>query len=212
MTHFHLSLFRLRLAVAGLVAAAAPAWAESDTDPLGRAWGKKISHYDGTRTNSVKDADKNLITEDTFDTTDKLAVRRLFYLDTDGNLRRGIILDGKGIPRASTAYDYRGKTMVEERMFDAEGNLMRRLFPPGVLPGVPQNQKRAIAVTIDPKTGKELERKATDERPVEPVTEAQQKFNPGVDMGRPLQNDRLQVPKNEAAPTKRVPMLRQKQK
>jgi hypothetical protein len=182
------------------------------TDPLGRAWGKKISHFDGTYTNSTKDADKNQITEDTFDTSDVLAVRRLFFLDTDGNLRRGIILDGKGNPKASTLYDYRGKQLVEERMFNAQGQLIRRLFPPGVLPNVPQNQKRSIAVTIDPSTQKEVSRQATEEKPVEPITEAQKTFNPGIDMGGALRNDRANLPKaaNSTPPQGRVPLLPQR--
>ncbi len=190
--------------------------ADPDTDPLGRAWSKTVEHYDGTYTKSVKHADKSTIDEKTFNSEDKLVVTRQFYLDTAGNLRYGMIYDGKGNFLASTLYGYKGNTMTEERMYDNRKRLMRQLFPPGVLPNVPQNQKRSIALTYDPETGKQISQTATDERPVEPISEADQSFQPGTNSARPLINDRTKLPVLEKAPeaakpaSGRVPMLKPK--
>jgi hypothetical protein len=190
--------------------------AGAQDDPLGNAWGKIYNHYDGTQTRSRKDGGQNRIIEETYDTGKILLVKRLFYLDDQGNLRQGVILDGKGNGLGSTLYSYSGKTMVEEQLFDKHGRLIRRLFPPGTLPNVPQNVRNSVAITIDPEKPNVPQKiETTTDRPVTPVNDRMERFTPGIPIGQPLQNQRLQgVPEAQrnatTVPKGRTPMIPQR--
>jgi hypothetical protein len=205
-----------RAAVLMITAGLFVATAGAEEDPLGNAWGKIYDHYDGTQTRSRKDGGQNRIVEETYDTSKTLLVKRLFYLDEKGNLRQGMILDGKGNGLGSTLYSYSGKTMVEEQLFDKFGRLIRRLFPPGTLPNVPQNARNSVAITIDPeKPTAERKIEVTTDRPVTPVNDRMERFTPGIPIGQPLQNQRLQgVPEAErnttTVPKGRTPMIPQR--
>jgi hypothetical protein len=142
-------------------------------------------------------------------------VKRVFYIDTEGNLRKGHIFDAKGNGIGQTLYSYRGKQMIEEQMFDKNGDLIRRLFPPGALPGVAANAKHSLSYTFDPKDSKKpIKVESTDDLPVTPVEKELKEVTPGSLMGQPLKNQHAQSIPQATNPTKapggRRPVIPQK--
>ena len=143
-------------------------------------------HRDGTRTESVKDGTGTRITEKTYNENSVLTYVREFETDSKGRLRNGVIRDGKRNPLGSMYYGYDPTTdqIVEERLFNAKGRLIRRLFYPGVLKD-PKFSKRFVAFNYDPDNpDAKPVADTTNVKPVRPVEQSQDSFDPGTPMGQ----------------------------
>jgi hypothetical protein len=143
-------------------------------------------HRDGTRTESLKDGTGTRIREKTYNENSVLAFVREFETDRKGRLRNGVIYDGKKNVLGSMYYGYDSATdqIVEERLFNAKGRIIRRLFYPGALKD-PRFAKRFVAFNYDPDNpdGKPVA-DTKDVKPVRPVEQAQDSFDPGTPMGK----------------------------
>jgi hypothetical protein len=108
-------------------------------------------HRDGTRTESIKDGTGTRIKEKTYSENSILSFVREFETDSKGRLRNGVIYDGRKNVLGSMVYGYDATTdqIVEERLFNAKGQIIRRLFYPGALKD-PRFTKRFVAFNYDP--------------------------------------------------------------
>jgi hypothetical protein len=143
-------------------------------------------HRDGTRTESLKDGTGTRIKEKTYNENSVLVFVREFETDRKGRLRNGVIYDGKKNVLGSMYYGYDSATdqIVEERLFNAKGNIIRRLFYPGALKD-PRFAKRFVAFNYDPDNPAAKPVADTkDVKPVRPVEQAQDSFDPGTPMGK----------------------------
>lgn len=143
-------------------------------------------HRDGTRTESLKDGTGTRIKEKTYNENSVLAFVREFETDSKGRLRNGVIYDGKKNVLGSMYYGYDSATdqIVEERLLNAKGRLIRRLFYPGALKD-PRFAKRFVAFNYDPDNPEAKPVADTkDVKPVRPVEQAQDSFDPGTPMGK----------------------------
>ena len=164
----------------------------------GNAWSRIIRHFDGTHTKSVKEGDKNQITEEKYDDQHILVAKRLFNLDARGRLRNGVIMDAKGKPLGSTEYGYNKHDVInEERLYNAKGQLIQRKFPPGSL-NIPQNAKHTIVFVMDPKnpTGPGTMH-VSDEAIIQPVTSESDTFTPGLPIGKPMTKPSTGLPTSD---------------
>jgi len=143
-------------------------------------------HRDGTRTESLKDGTGTRIKEKTYNENSVLVFVREFETDRKGRLRNGVIYDGKKNVLGSMYYGYDSATdqIVGERLFNAKGNIIRRLFYPGALKD-PRFAKRFVAFNYDPDNPAAKPVADTkDVKPVRPVEQAQDSFDPGTPMGK----------------------------
>jgi hypothetical protein len=143
-------------------------------------------HRDGTRTESLKDGTGTRIKEKTYNENSVLVFVREFETDSKGRLRNGVIYDGKKNVLGSMYYGYDSATdqIVEERLLNARGRIIRRLFYPGALKD-PRFAKRFVAFNYDPDNPEAKPVADTkDVKPVRPVEQAQDSFDPGTPMGK----------------------------
>lgn len=77
--------------------------------------------------------------------------RRVFFNDRKGRVRHEVICDGKGAPIGSILYGYdmESDECTEEKQFNQDGKLVRRLFYPGSLKD-PKYARRFVAFPYDP--------------------------------------------------------------
>ncbi len=174
------------LVVASFLAAQPHALAVAETEKGGEAWSRIIRHYDGTRTHSEKQGNKDEIVEETFDEAGVLIAKRVFKVDSKGRLRHGYIYDGRGQPLGTTMYGYTYDRISEQRVFDAKGRLVSRLFPPGALPldKFPANQRHSVRFNYnptDPKAAPKIE--STNDKILTPVDKPMDNFVPGMPIG-----------------------------
>ena len=182
-----LHFYRLKLVgLLALCALSVPLCAQEE-EPVGQAWSRIIRHYDGTQTKSVKEGDKNEITEEKYDENHVLLAKRLFLLDKGGHLRKGVIMDAKGNPLGTTEYGYKDDRIVEERLYNKEGKPIQRKFPPGALPGVAANARHSVVFTIDPKNPNAVGTMTqTDVPMITPVSNPDDSFQLGVPIGQQI--------------------------
>lgn len=150
------------------------------------AYSRVHHHKDGSRTESRKDGDKKEIHELTYNKDGVLAYKRIFLTDSKGRSRRGYILDGKLNPLGSIEFGYDPTTdqLVEERQYNKEAKLIRRLFYPGSLKD-PRFSKRFVAFNYDPSNPGAKPVQATEHvQPTRPVESDQDEFEPGIPIGR----------------------------
>lgn len=143
-------------------------------------------HRDGTRTESIKDGTGTRIKEKTYSENSILSFVREFETDSKGRLRNGVIYDGRKNVLGSMVYGYDATTdqIVEERLFNAKGQIIRRLFYPGALKD-PRFTKRFVAFNYDPDNPDAKPVADTKNvKPVRPVEQAQDEFDPGTPMGK----------------------------
>ena len=162
------------------LAASASAQGSKRLEALSRIY----KHNDGTRTETRKDGDKNEIHEKTY-RDNILFCKRVFYCDTKGRTRQGVIYDGKMNPLASILYGYDKATdqLIEEQTYNKQGKLVRRLFYPGALKD-PKYANRFVAMTIDPDDATRQPKYSTENAtPTRPVQSEQKSFEPGVPFG-----------------------------
>jgi hypothetical protein len=150
------------------------------------AYSRIHHHKDGTRTESRKHGNGNEIHELTYSKENILTYKRIFLTDSKGRTRRGYILDGKQNPLGSIEFGYDSTTdqLLEERLFNKEGKLIRRLFYPGALKD-PRFAKRFVAFNYDPNNPNAKPVQSQENlRPTRPVESSQDEFEPGVPIGR----------------------------
>jgi len=149
------------------------------------AMSRIYKHKDGTRTETRKDGDKNEIHESTF-RNNILICKRIFYCDTKGRTRQGVIYDGRMHPMGTILYGYDRTTdqLVEEQQYNKGGKLVRRLFYPGALKD-PKYANRYVAFTFDPNDPKSQPVQDTTQPavPTRPVESDQDEFEPGIRIG-----------------------------
>lgn len=194
---FSLSLLAITVIGYGLLVPARAVMA-GETEG-GNAWSRIIRHFDGTQTKSVKEGDKNQITEEKYDDQHILVAKRLFNLDARGRLRNGVIMDAKGKPLGSTEYGYNKHDVInEERLYNAKGQLIQRKFPPGSI-NIAQNAKHTIVFVIDPKnpTGPGTMH-VSDDAIIQPVTSESDTFTPGLPIGKPMTKPSTGLPTSDA--------------
>ena len=166
-----------RLLLLPLLATAAHAQAGKQVG----AYSRIFQHLDGTRTESFKHGDKNTIEELTYK-NNILHCKRVFMTDSKGRNRQGVIYDAKLNPLGTIQFGYDPTTdqLVEERQFNKNGKLIRRLFYPGSLKE-PEFAKRFVAFTYDPDNPNAqgvLVRAPV--KPTRPVESNQDEFEPGI--------------------------------
>jgi hypothetical protein len=148
------------------------------------AYSRIYRHRDGTRTESFKNGDKCEIQEFTYNKNNILQIKRLFVTDTKGRCRAGYIWDGKQNPLGSIAFGFDPHTdqLVEERQFNRNGKLVRRLFYPGALKAY---GNRFVALNYDPDNPNAAPVESKENvKPVRPVESEQDEFEPGIPIGK----------------------------
>ena len=123
------------LAAVAMVAAALCATASAQIRRPGSSSGEEgvysrtIIHPDETRTVSKQDANNKMREKRTLDKNGILLMRSIFQLNAAGNAVNGLVYDGRNrlLYRSEFVYD-RANQLEEERVFDATGNLVRRLY------------------------------------------------------------------------------------
>ncbi len=192
-----------RLLLVGAVGILLLSWTgsiQAEEESSGQAWSRIIRHFDGTQTKSVKEGTKNEISEEKYDENHVLLAKRLFLLDSRGRLRRGVIMDAKSRPLGSTEYFYDSQNRPkEERLYNCNGDLIQRKFPPGALHGVPENARHSLVFIVDPKNpnGK-AKMMQTDEPMIAPVTNPEDSFEPGMPIGQQPSKISTGLPTNSA--------------
>jgi len=164
-----------------LLLGAAPA-AFAQVKPV-EALARIYKHNDGTRTETKKDGDKNEIHEKTF-RNNILYIRRVFYCDSKGRTRMGVVFDGSNNPLGTIVYGYDKATdqLMEEQQYNKDAKLIRRLFYPGSLKD-PRYANRYVAVNIDPNDKEQPKWETANVRPTRPVESDQDEFTPGIPLG-----------------------------
>ena len=175
------------------------------------AFSRIFNHRDGTRTESWKHGDKNLVEEFTYK-NNILHIKRVFVTDPQGRTRQGVIYDGKLNPLGSIQFGYDPTTdqLVEERQYNNKAQLIRRLFYPGAIKGRPEFARQFVAFTYDPdKPNAQPVQVREQVRPTRPVESDQEEFEPGIPINpgsapAPRGDDRaLAAPSQPAAAAKR---------
>jgi hypothetical protein len=141
-------------------------------------------HKDGTRTETKKDGDKNEIHEKTY-RNNVLIIKRVFYCDSKGRTRQGVVFDGRNNPLGTILYGYDKTTdqLVEEQQYNKDAKLVRRLFYPGALKDS-RYANRYVALTIDPDDAtRQPKWETANVQPTRPVESDQDEFTPGIPLG-----------------------------
>ncbi len=109
-----------------------------------------IEHKDGTRTEVESDAARSQTTETTYSKSGERIAKRVFYNDKQGRPRQAVIYDGNGKPLGLILFGYDKTTgeRIEERQYNKDAKLIRRLFYPGALKD-PKYAGRFVAFTYD---------------------------------------------------------------
>ena len=158
------------------------AHAQKNVEAMSRVY----HHNDGTNTTTVKDGDKNRIDEFTYNQNHILVCKREFITDKKGRWRKGYIFDGKLNPKGSIDFGYDPATdqLVEERQYNQDGKLIRRLFYPGVLKD-PRFGNHPVALIYNPNDQKAQPVMDRGEvTPTRPVDRDLKEFTPGIPLGR----------------------------
>ncbi|HEX2748672.1 MAG TPA: hypothetical protein VHM91_11780 [Verrucomicrobiales bacterium] len=149
------------------------------------AYSRIYRHKDGTRTESFKNGDKNLIQEFTYSKQNILTVKRVFVTDSKGRCRSGVIYDAKLNPMGSIYFGYDPQTSlpVDEKQYNREGKLIRRLYYPGTLKD-PAYANRYVALNFDPNRPNAAPVISKEKvAPTKPVESDQDEFVPGIPIG-----------------------------
>lgn len=92
-------------------------------------YSRTIIHPDETRTVSKQDINNKIREKRTLDKNGILLMRSIFQLDAQGKAVNGLVYDGRNqlLYRSEFTYDTADR-LEEERVFDRNGTLVRRLF------------------------------------------------------------------------------------
>ena len=149
------------------------------------AYSRIYRHKNGTRTESFKNGDKNLIQEFTYSQQNLLVAKRVYVTDSKGRCRSGVIYDAKLNPLGSIFFGYDPQTSlpVDEKLYNREGKLIRRLFYPGTLKE-PAYANRFVALNYDPNRPSAAPVISKEKAaPTKPVESDQDEFEPGIPIG-----------------------------
>ena len=95
-----------------------------DADQLSRT----VVHKDGTYTTSNRDTSTRTLIRQTKRKNGTMVMRSEFVLDEFGRERKGRVFDGLGNLLFISEFIYEGGELIEERVFDARGKIVRRLL------------------------------------------------------------------------------------
>jgi hypothetical protein len=194
-----------------------PAWTVSAAEPARPgALSRIFLHRDGTRTETEKNGNATEWKELTYNKDNILIGYRVYNTDSKGRPRNGRICDGKKQILATVQYGYDPATdqIVEERTFNNEGKVVRRLFYPGALKD-PRFAKRFVAFNYDPNRPEAKPvADLANVKSTQPIQTELDEFQPGVPMGsaanQPTTPNATAAPKEPAK--KPRPMLLQQRK
>jgi len=123
--------FAIIALLAGALCASAQAQVRrpGQTDTEEGIYSRTIIHPDETRTVSKQDINNKLREKRTLDKNGILLMKSIFQLNAQGGPVNGIVYDGRNrlLYRSEFTYDAADR-LEEERVFDANGTLVRRLF------------------------------------------------------------------------------------
>ncbi|MBV63239.1 MAG: hypothetical protein CMP45_01870 [Rickettsiales bacterium] len=100
------------------------AFSDDGADQISRT----VVHKDGTYTTTQKDQDTRTLVRETKRKNNTLIMRSEFALDEFGRERKGRVYDGQNNLLFISEFVYDGDELIEERVFDAKGKMVRRLM------------------------------------------------------------------------------------
>lgn len=89
---------------------------------------RTVVHKDGTYTTTQKDKETRTLVRETKKRNNTLIMRSEFALDEFGRERKGRVFDGQNNLLFISEFVYEGDELIEERVFDAKGKMVRRLM------------------------------------------------------------------------------------
>ena len=89
---------------------------------------RTVVHKDGTYTTTQKDKDTRTLVRETKKRNNTLIMRSEFALDEFGRERKGRVFDGQNNLLFISEFVYEGDELIEERVFDSKGKMVRRLM------------------------------------------------------------------------------------
>lgn len=102
---------------------------------------------DGHFTKTKADLENKQMTREDYDSEKVLTKTTLFNIDDKRRLKNGLVKDPDGTPTGTMEFGYNKNNEInEKRLYNAKGELVQRVFPPGSL-NIPQNEKSAISFT-----------------------------------------------------------------
>ena len=89
---------------------------------------RTVVHKDGTYTTTQRDRDTRTLVKETKKRNNTLIMRSEFALDEKGRERKGRVYDGQNNLLFISEFVYDKDELIEERVFDAKGKVVRRLL------------------------------------------------------------------------------------
>ena len=89
---------------------------------------RTVIHKDGTYTTTQRDRDTRTLIKETKKRNNTLIMRSEFALDAKGRERKGRVYDGQNNLLFISEFVYDNDELIEERVFDSKGKLVRRLL------------------------------------------------------------------------------------
>ena len=100
------------------------AFSDDGADQVSRT----VVHKDGTYTTTQKDQDTRILVRETKRKNNTLIMKSEFALDEFGRERKGRVYDGQNNLLFISEFVYDRDDLIEERVFDAKGKMVRRLM------------------------------------------------------------------------------------
>lgn len=89
---------------------------------------RTVVHKDGTYTTTQRDRSTRILVRETKKRNNTLIMRSEFALDEKGRERKGRVYDGQNNLLFISEFVYDNDELVEERVFDSKGKVVRRLL------------------------------------------------------------------------------------
>jgi hypothetical protein len=89
---------------------------------------RTVVHKDGTYTTTQRDRDTRILVRETKKRNNTLIMRSEFALDEKGRERKGRVYDGQNNLLFISEFVYDNDELIEERVFDSKGKVVRRLL------------------------------------------------------------------------------------
>ncbi len=155
-------------------------------------WARTVHHEDGTRTESVRDVDAQLIEAMSYDKNDQLVMKRVFQTDAKGVPRRGFVFDGKEklVYRIAFEYDEIGREKVTT-LSDPSGSVLTKVRHHY------DSKGKALTPTV---------------QTFAPTTQQEDKIRQGAAMARPGSTEAVMEAVEAATSTEEAPAEKKKKK
>ncbi|MFL2478535.1 MAG: hypothetical protein ACJ0K4_03195 [Verrucomicrobiales bacterium] len=89
---------------------------------------RTVVHKDGTYTTTQRNRDTRILVRETKKRNNTLIMRSEFALDEKGRERKGRVYDGQNNLLFISEFVYDNDELIEERVFDSKGKVVRRLL------------------------------------------------------------------------------------